>query len=300
MSGLIASIVTALVGKASPRQLTEAICIGASRGYTLREVRRGRVSMLKAAANASVAREGLMAGLLALSGMTGPPEVFEGGDGLVVTMGGIPEEATIDSICAPPEWAIRQISTKPYPALGTSQAAIAAAAACSARIPGDETIESVEVRLMDSAWTHDYLSLPERRDPKTRETADHSLHFLVAVALLHGEVGQRHYEDRYWEEPAVESLMSKITIVPDPDLGDSRPTFPAEVVVVVANGGTVSEKVVRVPGSPDAPWGAEEIMSKFERIDRVGLSHAKLGQIAAAALALDSASNLSRLTSLIQ
>ena len=300
ISGLVASVITALLGNANPSQLTEAIRIGASRGYTLREVRRGRISMLKASANAIVARDGVMSGLLALNGMTGPEKIFEGKDGLVETFGGTPDEAMIDALCAPPTWSILRVSIKPYPAFGTSQAAIMAAVACAGRIAAQDVIQRVEVRLRDSPWTHDYMSLEERRHPQTRETADHSLHFLVAIALIDGEVGERHYEDRCWERSDVQDLMSKIEIVPDPALGRSGSSFPAEVVVGVDRGDSVSEKVDRVPGSPEDPWGAPEVTSKFQRIDQVGLSRARMGEIAAEALALVSARNVLRFTSLIK
>ena len=47
------------------------------------------------------------------------------------------------------------------------------------------------------------------RRPESRETADHSFYFLVAAALLDGELTPRQFENERWTDPAVIDLMAR-------------------------------------------------------------------------------------------
>jgi 2-methylcitrate dehydratase len=90
VSGVVSAAMTALLGGANVDQLADAVAIGAAKGYALKEIRRGQLSMLKASANALVARDGITAAKLAMNGMAGPSEVFEGESGLLRTFGAEP------------------------------------------------------------------------------------------------------------------------------------------------------------------------------------------------------------------
>ena len=298
ISGIVAAAMTALLNGADHDRLSAAIAIGTSKGYALREIRRGDISMLKAAGNAMVAREGVLAARLALNGMTGPMKIFEGKTGLVATLGGDPSEQMVSDLCAPPEWGIRNISIKPFPSLGTSQAAISAAVGLVAdhgRMQPDE-VSTVDIFLPDSSWTRDYVGLGERLTPATRETADHSIQFLVALALREGDVTQVHYETEQWRDEGILALMGRTTITPSAELAKVATTaFPAILEVTLRDGRTFRREVVATPGSPGDPWGRDQILGKFARLDRSGSSQEVRQDIADAVIGLKSAPDLTEM-----
>jgi 2-methylcitrate dehydratase len=301
VSGVVSAAMTALLGGANVDQLTDAIAIGAAKGYALKEIRRGQLSMLKACANALVARDGITAATLALNGMAGPPEVFEGGSGLLRTFGAAPDATMIDELTAPPEWAIHRASLKPYPALGTSQAAIEAAVRI-VRERGPvraEAVERITIRLPDTPYSRDYAHLNERLVPRTRESADHSIQFVVALALLSGDVTPADFESERWKDDEVRALMGRTVVEPDPALtGHAVAAFPATVVVQEAER-PVTSPVLSPPGSPDDPWGRTEVVAKFARLDHTGRSIGAIEEIAAAAVGLASAPSVADLVATV-
>jgi 2-methylcitrate dehydratase len=297
ISGPVSAAITALLSGANHDELTNAISIGAARGYSLKEIRRGQISSLKAAANAMVAREGVLAAHLALNGLTGPPEIFEGASGLIQTLQGERDPAVIERLCAPPEWVITKASIKPFPAFGTSQAAITAATSIAATGIAASQIENLIIRLPDTEWTRDYIQLKERRTPSTRETADHSLQFLVSVALIDGDVTQRQYEDERWLDEDVASLMAVTRVEADHGLTEhATRVFPASVIAQLEGGEVVERTVVKTPGSPENPWSWPDVTSKFARLDRSGIGEQRITAIAEAARNLNGAADVRTLT----
>jgi 2-methylcitrate dehydratase len=297
LSGVVVAATTSLLRGACVRQLSDAIAIGAAKGYALKEIRRGQISMLKAVANAMVARDGVLAADLAMHGMAGPPEVFEGGCGLVRTLGAVPTDDMIDELVAAPEWAIRRTSIKPYAAIGTSQAAIAAAVAIvrDAGPIGAHDVRAVTISLPDTRYTREYVELDERRNPTTRESADHSIQFLVALALLHGDVLPAHLDAARWRDDDVAAVMDRTTVTADAGLVEHAITaFPAAVSVDVGGRGVRSRRVISPPGSPSDPWSRDDLVAKFRRLDP-GRSEASANAIADAAGDLIHAPDVSRL-----
>ena len=302
ISGTVAAAMAGLLYGLDKDQLAQAIAIGAAKGYALKEIRRGEISAMKACGNALVARDGVLAAQLARAGLTGPMQVFEGESGLFNAIGLEPDESTLAALTAEPEWAISRASIKAFPGLGTSQAAVNAAARLNAAHgPLHATsVRRIGIRLADSAYTRDYRNLGERLRPTTRETADHSIQFLVAVALLDGWVTPDHYESQAWLAPRVTDLMAKTEIIADPELNSHADTvFPAIVEVETITGETHRQVVRDTPGSPQAPWSREDIVAKFGRFQRPGHVH-DIEAIADAALGLSEADDLSALMPLLR
>jgi len=273
LSSIVCAAVGALLLGADRRTLAEALSIAAVRGFTLREIRGGEISALKALGNALVAREGVLAALLATAGMSGPRLAFEGRRGLVRTLGGEPTPALLDALRVDPVWAIDRISVKAFPALGTAQAALHAAVRLHP--VAAEEIAAVEIRLPDARWTRTHGTIAERHLPTSRESADHSISYLVAMALLTGRVDLADYERRAWLDPAVRRVIEATTIVPDAAL-NARATasFPAVVTVTRTDGTAATAELVAPPGSPGDPYDEERIAAKFARLDRTGTDRA--------------------------
>ena len=297
VSGIIAATITALLAKVDTLTCANAISIAASKGYALREIRHGEISGLKAAANALVAREGAVAGLLAIHGMTGPPAVFEGQRGLIRTLGGDPTTELLSLLCRPPEWAIRRVSIKAYPAVAMAQSAIAAACEIAAAEGFDSArMDSIRIRLPNTAWSRGAGLTGEPPVPKTRESADHSIPFLVALALTEGDVAPVHFEREAWHAPALLDLLRRTTIELDDRLAsEAGYGFPAVVSVRGPDGDEFTSEVMDAPGSPRAPWGVHEIAEKFVRLDAIGLSKERHEDLRSAVLDLARSPSMSDL-----
>ncbi len=295
VSGLVASGMAGLLLGLDENRLTHALAVGSATGYALKQLRRGSISMVKGCANALVARDGVLAAQLAAHGLTGPREIFEGRSGLLRAFGLQPTAEALASLSRPPDWAIRNCAIKPFPAIGTSQAAIHAAITISRDVDVAE-IEQVLVRLPDTPTTHEHLSIEQRQRPDSRESADHSIPFLVACALQDGDLSFDQFEGVRWTQPRTLTLMERVTIVPDPAL--VRPDlrcYPAVVQVVTRDGRQFEETVMATPGSPDAPWGLDEVARKFVKTQRVGYGQAEIDDVMQLVRDLPEASDLSSL-----
>ena len=302
LSATVGAVAAALLMGCDVSQLANAIGIGAAKGYALKEIRHGEISMLKASGNAVVARDGVLAAMLAMEGYTGSPAVFEGEWGLVRTLGGEPDPDILEQLCAPPAWSIRDISIKPYPAIGTSQSAVCGAVTVSAEDgfnPRD--VARVTIRLPDTKYTRQYVEIPERMTPRSRESADHSIPFLVALALEEGGVTGEHFDQQCWTRDSTRSLMERTVIEADADLAKrAKKAFPAVVEVTMQDGRSFAAEVIDTPGSPASPWGRDEICDKFRRLQRAGLSAAAIDKIADASVDLVTAPDLTQLLDLVR
>lgn len=272
-SGLVASAMAGLLLGLDRERLAHALAIGGAQTYTLSQVRRGQISMLKGAANALAAHGGALGALLAAEGMSGPFELFEGTSGL---LRGLDLEASTSlrqALVGPIDrWRILDISIKLYPAVATSQSAIAA----TLRLVADhgltaEEVGRVEVHAPDTEATHEHLSLEPRRNPQTRETADHSVPFLLAVAIEDGDVGPAQFRDDRWLQPRTRALMSRVSVVPDAALNAYTDTaYPAVVYVYTRDGRHLSQEMLHVPGSPTLPLSDAELGAKLRRLAGAG------------------------------
>lgn len=300
LSSVVGAAVAGLLLRMDRAALAEALAIAAVRGFVVREIRGGEISALKALGNALVVREGVLSAFLAQAGLSGPRLAFEGARGLVRTLGGEPTAALRDRLCAPPGWAIRHISVKAFPALGTGQAAAHAAVRLHATVPAAD-VAAVEIRLPDARWTHKHLGIPERQTPTSRESADHSITYLVALALLTGDVDARDHDRDAWLEPDVRRLMAATTTVADPTLNPRAVTsFPAAVTIVRSDGTRATAEVFDPPGSPGDPFDEDRLADKFARLDRAGLSGRERAAVVAAVRDLPDAPDLSALTAALR
>jgi 2-methylcitrate dehydratase len=302
VSGIVSALIAGLLLGLDSTRLTNALAIGAAKGYGLKQVRRGSISSMKACGNALVAREGTMAALLAAEGITGPGQVIEGRSGLLKAFG---IEATEDlraELIAQPAWAIRGISNKLYPAIATSQAAIDASVRIT-RTEGFrvEDIASIVVRLPDSKATREHLEIKQRQWPDSRESADHSISFLVAVALEDGQMTHEQFEHERWLRPSTLALMERLHVEPDAGLAARAGScYPAIVEVMTIAGKVIRAEVDPTPGSPELPLGLAEVAEKFARFHRTEMDGDRIDEIAVEVGVLPSAPDLERLLALVR
>ncbi|HEV3486237.1 MAG TPA: hypothetical protein VG106_12570, partial [Vicinamibacterales bacterium] len=127
-------------------------------------------------------------------------------------------------------------------------------------------------------------------NPHTRETADHSLPYVVAVSLVDGAVTSRQFSDDRLADPALQAVTKSIEVVEDPDFTAAYPAaMPAHVEVHLANG-TVESCAVEAPlGHGTRPMDEQAVHAKFVACGAQHRDSEQLEQMAAALLSLEAA-----------
>ena len=241
-----------------------ALGIAGTTGTALRLTRAGELSMWKGCAFAFAARNSLFATLLAADGLTGPAPLFEG------EMGFFQQVSGPFFTCPTPErkeprlsWMLPKTSIKFVPAEYHSQSAIAAAFTLRSKIKDPKAIQSIEIATFRVAV--DIVGKdPEKWRPKTRETADHSLPYCTAVALVDGEISARQFCDERLAGPALIDLVSRTTVVEDPGLTAGYPAgIPNRLTVTLQDGTKLVEEVAFPPGHDKNPLTDQQLAHKF-------------------------------------
>ena len=125
------------------------------------------------------------------------------------------------------------------------------------------SLKEIEVFTSKFTW-FEIGSEPEKWDPKTRETADHSLPYIFARALFDGPIRVSSFNDEAVRDPALRPLMQKIKVIPDDAI---EALLPAKVLIrVVATTQDGAGHFVEVEnplGHPDNPMQDDHIEEKF-------------------------------------
>lgn len=255
-----------------------ALGIAGTTGTALRLTRAGELSMWKGCAFAHAARNGVFAAMLAADGMTGPAPLFEGDMGFFQQVSG---KFLLSPLGGPTahDWMLPKTSIKFVPAEYHSQSAIAAAFALRPRIGDPERIRSIEIATFRTA-VEIIGQDPEKWRPRTRETADHSLPYCTAVALVDGEVSAVQFSDERLNDPALIDLVSRTTVVEDPELTAGYPSgIPNRVAVTLDDGTVLVETNSFPPGHDKNPLSDAQLRVKFD-----GLAVPAIGADGASAL----------------
>jgi len=263
-----------------------ALGIAGTTSAALRLTRAGELSMWKGCAFAHAARNGVFAAMLARGGMSGPAPLFEGDMGFWQQVSGPFELAQLGGPSVE-DWMLPRTSIKFVPAEYHSQSAIAAAFQIRSRIEDLSQIESIEVATFRVA-VEIIGQDPEKWRPQTRETADHSLPYCTAVALLDGVVAADQFHEDRLRDPALLDLVARTTVVEDPTLTAGYPEgIPNRVTVVLKRGQTYSLEVAYPPGHDKNPLGDGELAAKFHGLAATTIGRERSDAIIARITRLD-------------
>jgi len=242
-------------------QVNNALALAITPNNALRQTRVGQLSMWKGCAFANAARNGVFASLLAREGLTGPSPIFEGEKGFQKIVSGKLQTN-------PNKWTrfkILETSIKYYSAEYHSQAAIDAALQLRKEIP-QKRIREIKISTFKVA-VQIIGGEPEKWNPKSRETADHSLPYMVAVALLDGELGPNQFTDERIRNPQLKSMIKKIKVRSDPNLTKLYPRGIPAMVEIVDDTGKKHRKRVEFPrGHHRNPMTDKEVEEKFRTL----------------------------------
>ncbi len=249
-------------------QTRNAIALAVVANNAMRQTRVGTISDWKAACAAYAAQAGLNATLLARKGFTGPHDIFSGKNGFFAQVSG-PFQLSMKAFGRP--WKIMETHTKFFPAEHHAQSAIEAAIELRTKF----ALRSVKQMTVDVFDVGAAIigSEKEKWNPSTRETADHSLPYLVAIALLEGTVSLKQYQRARYRDADVKKLMRTVRVRSDAAYSRLYPKqMPTRLSIRLSDGKTFSSEVMCPKGYAGRPMSWEDIQEKFQRLSAPVLS----------------------------
>jgi 2-methylcitrate dehydratase len=246
----------------SAEQLTHAQGLAGVPNNAMRQTRVGMLSHWKGCAFANASRNGVFAALLASYGMTGASEVFEGEMGFMKQVSGPFEIGALGGNGEP--FMINRTYIKFFPAEYHSQSAIDAALTLREQLNGGpEAIDRITIETFNAA-VEIIGGEPEKWRPTTRETADHSLPYCVAVALVEGKVTLDSFDDAHLSDESLLGLVQRIEVKANAELNAKYPEgIPNLVRIHLRSGGTLEQEVTFPRGHARNPMTDAEVESKF-------------------------------------
>jgi 2-methylcitrate dehydratase len=279
-------------------KMQHAIGISGSRMATLGAVTAGKLTMMKNTVDPLATQSGVLAALFAEKGYSGPEHVIDGKEGLAHAMG--PEwklELLEDGLGE--SWRITQCGMKAFPTEALTHAPIS----CVLDLVKDndlhhEQVEKVHIRSL--ARAADILADPSKYDPRSKETADHSLPYVIAAAVAERQVTPLQFTDEKIMDPTIRAQLNKVEVVADPEIEAAFPELQKVIVKITTTDGKEFTKQVDYPkGDPRNPLTDAEVEEKYEALAEPVLSADKRKKIKDAVWGLDKLSTITELMDLL-
>ncbi len=260
---LSSALLAARLWNLSEDQMEHAVGLAGVCNIATRQTRTGQIADWKACAFSNAARNGVFAADLARRGLTGPNEIFEGPKGLIKQLN-IPGVRNV-VLGRDGDYMIDKTYIKFWPAEYHSQSAIDACLQLRPRVVGKK-IEKIHIKSFEAAVSI-IGSEPEKLRPTSRETADHSMFYCCAAALVDGDVTLATFDEHRLAEPALLDLIDRTEIVEDAELNKGYPKgIPNDVTITCTDGTAVNQRVDFPRGHAENPMSDEEVIAKFRRL----------------------------------
>jgi 2-methylcitrate dehydratase len=253
-----------LLGMSEP-QIANAIAMAAVSDASFAVVRAKPLSQWKGLASAQSALEAMNALFLARRGVEGPLQVIEGPNGIdnllhmQVRIAWDKEgyEGVLGS------------TIKKYNAMIHTQSAVH----CMVELVRQRKIDASQVVSIEAdvtRMTYDFAGgglYGVDKVVRTKEQADHNLPYLLAVALLDGDVMPAQFEPNRIARADVQQLLKKVSVRPDHEYTELYPAkMPAKITVRLQDGTVIEHEVQDYPGLASRPFTWEEAVEKFDRL----------------------------------
>jgi 2-methylcitrate dehydratase len=246
-------------------RLAEAFNLAIAPNIALYQTRIGAVSMWKGCAYANASRNALFAAQLAERGMTGPSPIFEGVGGYFKAVTRAPFELAALGGRGQP-YKIMECSIKRFPLGQYSQTVVEAALEALGKIRSAADIE--EVRIETGATAVRLMAGdPDKWEPETRETADHSMPYTVAVALQHGTVSAEHFGDAWLRDPGIRALTRRVKVRVSEEANRRMPeAMLCRLTIATKSGALHAATVEYHRGHWKNPMSDAEVEAKFRTL----------------------------------
>ncbi|NOY55944.1 MAG: MmgE/PrpD family protein [Actinobacteria bacterium] len=280
-------------------RIQHAVGISGSSHATFGAVTAGKLTMMKNTVDPLATQRGVLAGLLAERGYTGPEHVIDGKEGLVETLG--PEwKLGVLTDKLGQSWRITRCGMKAFPTEALTHTPISAVLDLVTEhdLAADD-VEQVHIRSL--ARAADILADPSKYEPRNRETADHSLPYVIAAALVDRQVTPLQFTIAKIEDPQIRAQLNKVVVVADPEI---EKDFPARqrvgVTITTKDGRTFTKDLDYPKGHPNNPLTSTEIEEKFDALAAPVMSSGRRRQIKDAVWNLENLDSVRDLTDLLR
>jgi 2-methylcitrate dehydratase len=246
----------------TPEQIQHAIGISGSRHATLGAVTAGKLTMMKNTVDPLATQSGVLAALLAEQGYTGPEHVLDGKEGFCHVFSSdwhfdILTEGLGES------WRILQCGMKFFPTEALTHTPISATLdLVEEHDLAPDQIETVTIHSL--ARAADILADASKYDPHTKETADHSLPYVIAAAIADRQVTPLQFTNAKIMDPTIRAQLAKVKVIADPEI---EAVFPAlqrvRVEIATRDGRRLAKQLDYPKGDPRNPLTDAEIAGKF-------------------------------------
>ncbi|MCU0303748.1 MAG: MmgE/PrpD family protein [Thermoanaerobaculales bacterium] len=246
-------------------RLQHAIGISASRHCTTGSVTAGKLTMMKNTVDPLATQSGVLAALLAERGYTGPEHVLDGKEGFSHVFStdwrfDVLTEGLGES------WRILQCGMKFFPTEALTHAPISATLdLVKGHDLAPDEVETVTVYSL--ARAADILADPSKYDPRTKETADHSLPYVIAAAVADRQVTPIQFTAAKIMDPTIRAQLPKVRVIADPEI---EAVFPAlqrvRVVIRTTDGRELEQRLDYPKGDPRNPLTDDEISGKLRAL----------------------------------
>jgi 2-methylcitrate dehydratase len=268
-------------------QMVNAIGISGSHNHTIGCPTAGKLTMMKNTVDPMAVQSGLFAALMAQQGYTGTEAVFEGKEGFMDCFGGWDakenkvEPVEMQGREGLGEWGwnvdklignlgesykIMECGMKAFPTEALTHTHITATLkAVTGNNISYDRIDSVTVTTIARAC--DILFDPHKYRPESRETADHSLPYCIAAALVDHKITTNSFSEKKMKDPRIWEVIDKIKGEASLEFEKMFPAKqPSKVVVRTKDGNEYSEYLEYPKGDPREPMTMEDLENKFNAL----------------------------------
>jgi 2-methylcitrate dehydratase len=294
LTAFVSPMVAGRMMKLPWEQIQHAIGISASHHCTLGAVTAGKLTMMKNTVDPMATEAGVKAALLAEKGYSGPEHVIDGKEGLVHCFG--PEwklEILTDGLGD--SWRIERCGMKAFPTEALTHAPISAVLKIVREndLQPDQ-IEKVHIRSL--ARAADILADPSKYDPRSKETADHSLPYVIAAAITDRQVTPAQFEMDKIMDAKLREQLDKVEVVADPEIEAVFPKLQRVIVKIRTTDGREFDEQLDYPkGDPRNPLTDAEIEEKFDALASAVLSKNGRARLKEAVWSLETLDSVTKL-----
>ena len=247
-----ASAGLAYLGNLEPKKFENCISLGINNNISLRQTRAGELSMWKGLTASNASRNSVFGYYLAENGVSGPSDVFTGEMGFFKQVSG---KFTLHLDMN----RILRTMIKNYPVEYHAMSAVESCESLHASLKGE--IKNIEVETFSVA-DKIIIKDPEKKRPKTKETADHSMPYLIAYTLLHGRPGPESYSPEFLNDNRILALIDKMKFTVSERFDQLYPEHLPFRIEIKTSPEEVENEIIDPKGHHRNPFTWDDIVQK--------------------------------------
>ena len=309
LSAFAAPVAAGRVLNLNADQMVSAMGISAARTFCPGAVTAGKLTNMKNTVDPWAGRMGAESALLARDGFSGPEHIIDGKEGLFAVFKHVQykgEPAMFDGEglvkdlpnSAKSHYRILDCGMKSFPIEALSHAPLTA----MMKTIKENKIKAgdvKEIKVEVIARAADILGDPHKYRPDSKETADHSLPYCMAVGLVDGMVTPLQFKEERVLDKSLIPIMDKVKVVANDEFEALFPKFQPSRVTITTHDGKEHATRVDVPeGDPRDPMTEEEIAVKFNALGKDVISDDQRKKLQQCIMKIDSAKNVNELLEL--